>query len=252
MKKLIKFREPINVFPACLSAVEQDVFALVLCEISKVVGFNNSLPQDQDKKPIPYHFEFSEAELTGLFQCSVDNLRKTLEPAARALVKCDISYSLEAGFDVFSPVSRVRYHKGQSFFIEMSPSVAEFLAESVESGFSEIDFKLFVSLRGRYERRLLKALSQWRRNPEKEIKFEIQAYREYIGLEKSEYQRTEAFVRRTIKDPIADILTKSRGFWVATDVDKKGFILTREGKRNAYTHVILKLRYEHKNIYSIG
>lgn len=249
MKKLNKFREPINVFPASLGAAEQDVFALVLCEISKVVGFNSTQIKqcdDFEKKPIPYQFEFSEEELTTLFQCSVDNLRKTIEPAAKSLVKREVSYSSERGFDVFSPIARARYNMGQPFFIEMAPSVAELLAENVEAGFSEIDFKLFVSLSGRYERRLLKALSQWKHNPSKEIKFKIQDYRDYIGLEDGEYQRTEALVRKTIKKPISDIIEKSEGCWVPTDPEKKGFLLTREGKGRAYTHVTLKLRYDPK------
>ncbi|HCE5184929.1 replication initiation protein [Vibrio parahaemolyticus] len=249
MKKLSKFREPINVFPAALSAAEQDVFALVLCEISKVVGFNGIQAKQSDefeKKPIPYQFEFTEAELTGLFQCSVDNLRKTLEPAARSLVRRDVSYSSDQGFDVFSPISRVRYHMGQPFFIEMSPSVAELLAENVEAGFSEMDFKLFVSLSGRYERRILKALSQWKHIPSKEVKFTIKEFRDYIGLEDGEYQRTEALVRKTIKKPISDIIEKSEGCWVPTDPEKKGFALTREGKGRAYTHVVFKMRHQPK------
>lgn len=49
MKKLSKFREPINVFPAALGAAEQDVFALVLCEISKVVGFNSTQAKQSDE-----------------------------------------------------------------------------------------------------------------------------------------------------------------------------------------------------------
>lgn len=249
MKKLRKFREPNDVFPADLGASEQDVFALVLCEISKVVGFNNAQAKkdaDFKKKPIPYQFEFSEEELTTLFQCSVDNLRKTIEPAARSLVKRDVSYSSDQGFDVFSPISRVRYNMGEPFFMESSPSVAELLAEKVEAGFAEIDFRIFVALSGAHGRRILKALSQWKYNPSKEVKFKLQDYRDYLGIEDDEYERTEALVRRTIRLPVADIIKKSKGCWVPTDPDKKGFVLTREGKGRAYTHVTFKLRYEPK------
>ena len=242
MKALDKFREPVNVFPTNLTAAEQDIFALTLCEISKVVGYNKKAEKSNNElKLIPSVFEFSEDELMRLFNCSKSNLIKTLKPAALSLKNQEVGYSDNDGFDYFSPLARVSYRKGQPFRVEMLPSVAELIADNVQAGFSEMDFRLFVSLSGRYERRILKLLSQWKTSPNKKIKLTIAEYREIVGVPDGKYKAFDNFRRKCVESTFADIIEKSGGIWTATDKDGKGFELIKKGR--SYTHIEFKVKY---------
>lgn len=237
-KKLNKFREPINIFPQKLSASEQDIFALILCEISKIVGYNKKKAEGEGK-PIPTQFVFTEKELVTLFGCSKDNIRMTLEPAARKLQNTQIGYSSNDRFEYFSPIAYVSYIQGQSLSLEVSPTIAERLATNVVSGFSEMDFRLFVKLSGKYERRLLKLLSQWK--GKKEIKLSIKEFREHLGIPSSSYKLFSNLRRSVIEPAFNDIISKSNGVWVACDRELCGFELVKTGK--TYTDIIFKVDY---------
>ncbi|WP_256385196.1 replication initiation protein [Photobacterium toruni] len=242
MKQLDKFREPIAVFPERLTASEQDVFALALCEISKSVAYNQIAKKNgSDQKEIPYIFEFSEKILIDLFQCSKDNLRKTLEPAARSLLNANVGYSNKHEFDYFSPLVRVRYVVGDKFIIEMAKSISELIAENIQSGFSEMDLKLFVSLSGRYHRRILKILSQWKTVPNKTIRFTIDEFRNAIGVPDDKYKRFQHLKSICMEEPFKDIINKSNGVWTATDKNGAGFELDKVGR--SYKYITFKMKY---------
>ena len=238
MKKLEKFREPINVFPTELTASEQDVFALILCEISKIVGFNKK-STTIEKKEIPTKFEFTEKELVRLFGWSKNNIRMTLEPAAKKLQATQIGCSVDDGFEYFSPLGYVSYVQGGTFVLEVVSTVANRLAENIVSGFSEIDFRLFVRLSGKYERRLLKLLSQWK--GKKEIILSIDKFRELLGIPTSKYKTFANLRRRVIEPAFKDIISKSNGVWSATDKNNLGFELLKNGRY--YTDIIFKVSY---------
>ena len=239
MKQLNKFREPDHIFPAILSAREQDVFALLLCEISKAQAKQKKNDVDGINSSLPNVFIFSEEELMSAFNCSKDNIRKILEPAAKSLQEKRVGYSDKNGFDYFSPVGRVAYQRGKEFRLEMLPSVVDMISEY--EGFSELDFKLFASLNGRYEKRILRELSRWKDIPDKKIKFSIDELRRRLGVEDDKYQRMDAFKARCIDQPMKAILSSAKGVWTATDVDKKGYELIKSGR--TYNYIIFHMKY---------
>lgn len=234
-----KFREPENIFPASLTATEQDIFALLLCEISKVKGRRELLKKTgKDLPPIPCVFRFSEDDLMTAFNCKKDNIRKVLEPAAKALRSREVGYSFDDEFDYFSPIGRVRYKVGDEFVISMLPDVVEILCNY--NGFSEIDFKLFISLPGRYEKRILKEISRWK-GTEKRIIFSIDEYRDRLGVKESSYSVFANFRKRCIDEPIKKIINESFGVWVPSDSDGLGYKLIKKGR--SYSEIEICLRY---------
>lgn len=233
-----KFREPENIFPASLTATEQDIFALLLCEISKAKGRREKLKAlGKERPPVPCTFNFSEADLMNAFSCKKDNIRKVLEPAAKSLRSREIGYSSEEGFDYFSPIGRVRYEVGGDFVISMLPDVVELLCNY--NGFSEIDFRFFISLSGRYEKRILKEISRWK-GVSKKIIFSIDDYRDRLGVKKESYSVFANFKKRCIDEPIKKIISESLGVWVASDSDGLGYRLIKKGRSYAEIEICLK------------
>lgn len=234
-----KFREPENIFPSSLTATEQDIFALLLCEISKVKGRREILKKaEKDLPPVPCIFSFSEDDLMRVFNCKKDNIRKVLEPAAKALRSREVGYSLDNEFDYFSPIGRVRYKVGGDFVISMLPDVVELLCNY--NGFSEVDFRLFVSLTGRYEKRILKEISRWK-GIDKKIIFSIDDYRERIGVKENSYTIFANFRKRCIEEPIKKIISESNGVWIPSDKDGAGYKLIKKGR--SYTDIEICLKY---------
>jgi plasmid replication initiation protein len=244
-----KFREPDHIFPACLSSKEQDIFALLLCEISKDKAKLDSLIREGDKKKISEFkhkttFSFTTDELSNVFNCTKSNVRMVLEPAAISLMQKDVGYSDSSGFDFFHPISRVRYVDG-ILICEMLPSVIEMIVNY--KAFSEIDFKLFISLNGRYERRILREISQWK-NIEKELVFTIDEFKSRLGIKDGQYSIFSNFKKRCIDEPIKDILLKSNGTWIATDENNLGYELIKSGR--SYSHIRLKLKHNRNKLFT--
>lgn len=188
-KRLETFSEPNNFYPANLTATEQDIFALALCEISKVVGFNKKQEKKGgEQKPIPFEFEFSEGELAKLFKCSKSNLYNTLLPAADMLRKRDIRFALDDRFFSFNLISGAEYNQGDTFKVEIPKRVSEIIAGNIGDNFTVMDLKLFVILSGRYARRILKLISQWKNKPKVEPKYTLDEFKAYIGVPDEGYK----------------------------------------------------------------
>lgn len=239
-----KFREPENIFPASLTATEQDIFALLLCEISKVKGKREKFKKLGKELPlIPHVFNFSEADLMHAFNCKKDNIRKILEPAAVSLRSRPVGYSGEKGFDNFSPIARVKYDVGGDFVIYMLPDVVEMLCDY--NGFSEIDFRLFTSFSGRYEKRILKEISRWK-GLDKRIIFSISEYKERLGVKEGSYSIFANFKKRCIDEPIKKIISESYGVWTPSDKDGLGYKLIKKGRSYSEIEICLKYNPESK------
>jgi plasmid replication initiation protein len=240
-KKLEKFRES-NLFKLKgMESTEQDLFALMLCEISKVVGFNKKLKANEDTNLIPYHFSFTELEMCNLFNCSTDNLRKTLEPAAKRLTKREIGTSGKWGFDYFSPIYRVKYERGGKFEMYMGPEIAEMIANSTIINFSEIDLKQFIELKGKHAKRIFKSLNRWKSSTDNEnLILSFDELRELLGVD-NEYKNKQHFRKYCIEIPMREIVTKLSDNWRPLDKKNKGYELIKTGR--AYSHIKFYFKY---------
>ena len=243
-KNLDKFRESNHFKLKGLDSTEQDLFALALCEISKVVGINKSLKEGEECKPIPRKFSFSEKEICSLFNCSKDNIRNTLEPAAQRLTKRDVGTSGQWGFDVFSPIARVTYRVGTQFEMFMLPEVAEMIADSTIINFSEIDLKHFIKLKGKHAKRIFKRLNQWKAFPNSEnLTLSFDELRELLGVE-NEYKNKQHFRKYCIEVPMKEIATKLSGDWKTSDITNRGYKLIKTGR--SYSHIKFCMKYTPK------
>ena len=243
--KVEKFREPLGLYPTGLGARAQDMFALVLRELSKLSGHNRkelvkaSKNEDYSPKilPIPESCVFSEEEIMRVFDCSAKDIARTLHPAARSLTThpVDLKAGIEGDFDEVTLLRRAKYTKGGELEILIEEDIAKILYEEIGERFSEMDLKLFISLSGKYERRLLKLLSKWRGLSQGAPKMKFEDYRQELGIPDGKYTRPDFFRNRCIVDPIKDIIEKSDGMWIPTDPEGKGYQLFKTGRK--FTHV---------------
>lgn len=250
-KKIEKFREPLALYPTGLSAKSQDMLALVLRELSKISGHNRKEAKKAERDenyspkilPIPESYFFSEEEIMQVFDCSIKDIVRTLGPAADHLMSQIINFW--AGDDTRLRkrhlVRSADYVRGGKLEIVLEKIVAEVMYEEIGERFSEMDLRLFVSLSGKYERRLLKLLSKWRGMAQGAPKIAFSDYRREIGVGEDTHTRPDAFRKYCIIQPIEDIIKKSDGMWTPTDKDGKGYELFKTGRK--FTHVRICLEW---------
>ena len=224
-----------------MESTEQNLFALMLCEISKVVGYNKKLKENEDEKLIPHHFSFTELDICNLFNCSRDNLRKTLEPSAKRLTKIEVGTSGKWGFDYFSPIYRVKYERAGKFEMYMGKEIAYMIANSTIMNFSEIDLKHFIQLKGKHSKRIFKKLNQWKTSSyNEELILSFNQLRKLLGVD-NKYKNKQHFRKYCIKNPIQEIVTKLSDTWRPLDKKNKGYELVKTGR--TYSHIKFRLKY---------
>lgn len=235
---VMKFREADHLLPASLSATEQDLLGLVLCEISKQQAINKL---NGTQVALPNKFTYSENTMLDIFNCNKDKLRHTIEKAGLNLMKTPMSYSDKNKFYHLNLFAGVEYKRGGNFSIFMLDKTVEVI--STYKGFSEMDFKLFVSLESKYQKRLFREINRWRTIKNKPML--LNDFKTLIGVDTESYPKFAAFRKNHIEPIFKAILEKTKGLWTATDAEGKGYKLFIKGGQ-AFTHIQICLKYEGK------
>ncbi len=236
MLKLKKFRKPHNILRQIRKPSLLNIMALVLTEISKQAAI---LKKDESHQ-IRNVFVFSDQQLMSIFNCSKDNIYKTLKPAAEELRAISIASDdkTRKAFSQFSLIYGVEY-EFERLQIHMPPEIVQPLIEFVS--FSEIDFVHYIKLDSGHAKILLDELSRWKRKPNSESRYTIETFKNLIGLSDNQYTVFTDFRRRVLDPMFKQIIAKSDGQWVATDEKGKGYILEKRGKK--YSHITIALKW---------
>lgn len=239
MSKIMKFREPDNIFPSSLSNSSQNLFALVLCEISRIKGSNVAISKregEHQKLEIPNKYRFSEETLIERFNCSKDNIRMVLEPAARSLISKLIGISEEGKFRYFSLASEVYYESGGFLEITLNPSSLAKISEY--KGYSEMELLTFISL-NKISKRLFRYISRFKSLDYEYPLIPVDDFKELIGV-KGKYPQYTNF-RKVLIKAFKDIITATNSNWKAIDEKGIGFETKRTGR--SVTHIKVCLEF---------
>lgn len=117
-------------------------------------------------------------------------------------------------------VSKISYVENEAIVkLIFAPDVIPLITR-LEECFTSYDLKQIAKLSSRYAIRLYELLISWRSVGKTKI-FEIQEFREKLGIEEDEYARTEAFKRRVLEVAISQI-TEFTDINVKYEQHKKG------------------------------
>ena len=117
-------------------------------------------------------------------------------------------------------VSKISYVDNEAFVkLVFAPDVVPLITR-LEQHFTSYEIKQVSQLTSRYAVRLYELLIAWRSVGKTPI-FEIKEFREQLGVEESEYNRTEAFKRRVLEIAI-DQISELTDITVKYEQHKKG------------------------------
>ena len=244
-KRIEKFREPRLLFSS-LEASSQNICALVLREISKIKGGNKKRAENQLSSELNEElkktYSFSNDELCNALDCKDRNLSKTILPAAKGALGYVMAIKDDkGGFKAFSMFEKAEYNKENGLVIKLTDSGRDFLDIQVDKSFAEMNFKLLVSFKSKYTKRLLKLLHSFKNGNTCFKKLSIDEYKDQLMVESSTFSRAESFKRRAITEAFRELIEKSNGEWVATDSERKGYELIKKGRSN--THIKICMRH---------
>ena len=226
--RLTKFREPNNIIPVAFTAIEQDIYALILCELSKESWASKH--KDTTINFVDNLIEFSITELKDYFDCSLSNLSKNVRSASNSLCVKEINITLDDGNNKnIKLLDSCEFHINSGLHIEVNKEAKELIFKFISNNYSEIDLNLYLNLKSKHSKRLLKFISQWKMTKFKTNEIKMSKYRKSFSIDENKYLRTEAFIRKCIDEPIKEILNKSDNQWILKD--EKGYLLKKEGRK---------------------
>ena len=234
-----KFREPNEITPYEYGVLEQNIYALILCRLSILVWIEKKKgitpPQNRE-------MNFPIDELLSRFNCSESNLKNNVSRASKSMIDKYVAYSNGRTTDKFKLLESSEYHSNSGLHIKITHRALGIIKEGIPRNYSEIDANHYFSLNGKYSRRVLKIISQWKLTKNKVLVLDIDNYREILGIPDDKYLRMESFIRNCVVSPIRDVINSSNGQWEASDKDQKGFILYRQGR--SFKKIQLMMQYK--------
>lgn len=235
-KKVNKFREPNKLTPTNYGAIEQNLYALILRKISISVWSEKKQNTFFLNKEIVLPID----ELLFWFNCSKSNLTNNVAPAAKAMISKPLIYDNGVNNYNIKFLDYVEYYSNSGLHIKVNENAINVIKEDIPRDYSEIDINHYFKLTGKYSRRLLKIISQWKSIPNKVITLEFDEYRKILGVPENKYNRTESFIKNCISQPMLDVISCSSGEWVAFDDENKGYELHRKGRSFNSIKIMLK------------
>ncbi|WP_318511145.1 replication initiation protein [Photobacterium leiognathi] len=243
-KKINKFREPNKLTPVNYGAIEQNLYALILRQISISVWAEKKQNTFFSNKEITLSID----ELLFWFNCSKSNLANNVAPAAKSMVSKSLIYNDGVNDYEIKFLDSVEYYSNSGLYIKVNANAIGIIKEDIPKDYSEIDITHYFKLKGKYSRRLLKIISQWKSIHNKVITLELDEYRKILGVPENRYHRTESFIKNCISQPMLDVISCSSGEWTAFDDEKKGYELHRKGRSFSSIKIMLnKDASEEKN-----
>lgn len=239
---------------AQLSANEQNILTLLVLELKKQAtniredikrdykSKNSPIPKDNEinisLEKIPTKFEFDLSELTEAMGVSSSALSRTLYDTTDKLIKRKVIWSLPNKNWAKAPlVSYANYANGR-LRIDLHEQTSSAILDETR-GFSVVDLKLSMSLRGGYDKRILDMIS---RDKESFFTTSFNSFQDMIGTTIEDYSRGLAGFRKVVLDePLKRIFAASDGVWGPVDEKGKGYELIKEGR--TVKKIIFKVKY---------
>ena len=272
-KKIEKFREPRHLHNN-LERVSEDIFALVLSEISKVKGTNELRKQEAHRKgldtdeitylPMPTEFSFTRKELMAIFHIKRANFYLTIGKHADDFSKETSNFLIPDGkgnYEIIWLFRRAKISEGE-LRLTLSEDGIEYLDNNMDSSYVEMKWDLWFSLKVKYARRLLKLLYDKKISPDggmgegycnavmslEEYKERLTCGFEYIDsngnkdrLPLTMYSSSDSLRNHLIINPMAEIIANAKGCWIPLDNLGRGYQYIKTGKR--ITGIKFWLRY---------
>ncbi len=143
----------------------------------------------------------------------------------QAIVKSIVSKGEKSKVKVLTLCSYGEYDSGQ-LTLHIDKITAHYMLD-YSKGFSEIDFKLSLSLSGAHEKRLLDLLSRFKHS---QYTCSLGEFYALLGNDPSHYASFTVFRRTVLDKPLKRLMKKSGGAWVATDDKGLGYTLSKTGR----------------------
>lgn len=233
MKKFIKFREPNSIIPEAFTAIELDIYALVLCELSK----KQALPSRvNSRNNWGREMVFTNDELLSVFGCSSHHLSRNIKKSAKSLLSKKI-WCQDHG--KFSLLSSAEYYSNYGLCLTLSATAHQYISAGSHKNFSEVNFEHYLKVKSKYSKRLLVMVSRWRNHKNRKQKLDVDSFRKYLGVPEGRYKKHESFTRKCLKEPIKELqeVLLLKPF----DEALKGFQSVRKGKDVSW--VVLMLNF---------
>jgi plasmid replication initiation protein len=233
MRTLVKKSHHMVTAGFSITAREQDVLTLIFKELKKseeAITFGEEEPEN-----LKLDFTFTTAQLNKVFGTSRQNTYEIMETVAKGLMGKTATVKRIADKSkkgakknttrILSLCSFAEYNEGM-LSLSIDKNTAYYMLDYTK-GFSEIDFKLSLSLNGAHEKRLLDLISRFKQN---QYTCTLGEFYILLGSNPSHYSSFTVFRRSVLDKPMKRLIERSSGAWVATDNKGLGYMISKTGR----------------------
>lgn len=254
MKDITNVIKPHSILTAKmdLSPREQDLLTILMLSIKKehdanIAKYGNEAMAELNT-PTIFKYRTSElVQLLGLNKARLSHKDKEtgrleLDMSCKALWERGIERREGNNFVMLRLLSYAKFD-GRELTLEVPSVVRKEMIDYSKGGMGIVDYKLLISLRGKYDKRILELISRFKNK--REFQCKISELCEMLGTDLNQYKDWRSFSSSVLVTPIQRIIKQSNGMWEAKG-NTKGFEIRKKGLEKSYNGddvIIFKMKY---------
>lgn len=226
------------------SGREQDLMTLAYRAVKREHDRVTFSGDDIDWGKFQDEYTFTSEELSNLFSLSKQGLYDAIDQSTTAVMSKVVELHLpnKKGFKKYNLIRSASFEDGL-LTIKIEDELLKYFVD-YSKGFSEIDLKLLLSLKGEkgYDKRILELISRFKND--KEYSVTLGEFCAKVDSHFTSYKRPQYFFESVLDAPIKRIVTASNGMWEPKSRHGKGYSVKKSGRSYKDSDVLtFKMKY---------